>query len=176
MNCNAEIDIEGFSRYTVDFNGDIRSKNYKNTGRKRKLKPALDGNGYLRTMLLGDDDKYHTVKVHRIVAKALCINWEDYTEVNHRNGIKTDNRALNLQWCNRSQNIKHAYDTGLIKPKKGSLNGNSKLKESDVKEIRDRANSHGRYYGRKALAQKYGVSEAHIKDIVNNKNLWKHVH
>jgi hypothetical protein len=48
------------------------------------------------------------------------------------------------------------------------------LTAQKVKEIREcAAQSNSRYYGRKALAVKYGVSEAHIKDIVNNRhNLW----
>lgn len=61
--------------------------------------------------------------------------------------------------------------------KQGSENGASKLTEKEVKEIRDYAsNFKGRYYGRKQLAEKYGVCECTIKEIVNHrKNRWKHV-
>jgi len=73
------------------------------------------------------------------------------------------------------QNMKHAKENGLLGSCKGSTNGNSKLTESDVKTIRLHVKNSGRYYGRRALAEKYGVSEAHIKDIVNSKTLWSHV-
>ena len=173
MNCNSELDIPGFSRYTIDYYGTIRSKSYKNTGRKRKLKPALDACGYLRTMLLGDDGKYHTVKVHRI--SALAFHGESNLDVNHKDGIKTNNYWSNLEYVSKSENTLHAYRTGLLKPKKGVQNGNSKLNDNAVKDIREVARRGGRYYGRKALAEKYGVSESHIKHIVNNKKLWSHV-
>ena len=60
----------------------------------------------------------------------------------------------------------HAYKTGLRISAHGSKNGNSKLNENDIVEIRKVASESGRYYGRKKLAEKYNVSEAHIKDIV----------
>lgn len=75
-----------------------------------------------------------------------------------------------------SENIRHAYKNGLIKARRGSSNGNSKLSEQDVKDIRDHAKKSGRYYGRKKLAEKYGVSEAHIKDIVTKRrDIWPDV-
>lgn len=52
----------------------------------------------------------------------------------------------------------------------------AKLTEHDIKSIRDHAKKSGRYYGRKELADKYGVSEGQIKDIVTRRrNIWPHV-
>ena len=168
--------VENYSRYSVDDNGNIYSNNYKNSGKTKVLKPALDASGYLKTMIQTDEGKYTTIAVHRFAAISF-FGKSNGLEVNHKNGIKTDNSIGNLEYCTRSQNIKHAYDTGLIIPKRGSLNGMSKLTEQDVKEIRDYvANFEGRYYGRKALAEKYGVSEPHIKDIVSRRrDIWMSV-
>lgn len=166
-------EIPGFSRYFATEDGSLYSKDYKRTGLTKVIKPAKDANGYLRTMLLSDNGKYCTVKVHRIVALAY-FGQSDLT-VNHKNGIKSDNSVSNLEYCTRGENIKHAYRVlkRQSSMREGAENRNAKLTASQVLEIRKWAKDHGRYYGRNELAKKYGVSPAHIKDIVNNKQLWK---
>jgi hypothetical protein len=162
--------IPNFSRYLASEDGYIYSTNYKNSGKIKILKPALSDDGYLKTVLKQDCGKYKTVAVHREVAAAYLGEKPKAMEVNHINGIKTDNRPSNLEYCTRSENCKHSFDIGLQKPKKGELNGMAKLTNEQVMEIRNFvASVNKRYYGRKQLAEKYGISEAHLKDVVNKR-------
>ena len=120
-------------------------------------------------MLQGDDGKYHSLCVHTFVALAFHGDKPEGLQVNHIDGVKTNNSPDNLEYVTLSENLLHAYRLGLIKPKVGSSNGNAKLTEQDVKEIREHAKNNGRYYGRKMLAEKYGVSECTIKEVVTRR-------
>ena len=59
-----------------------------------------------------------TYLVHRLVATAFISNPNNYNEVNHKSGIKSCNCSKNLEWCNRSMNMIHAYKMGLCHKKK----------------------------------------------------------
>lgn len=99
-------------RYEVSSTGKVRSLNYRNTGMARELKPITEGKGYLMVGLCRDG-KMKWEKVHRLVARAFVPNPESKPQVNHINGDKTDNRAVNLEWVTDSENLKHAYENGL---------------------------------------------------------------
>jgi len=168
--------IPNFSRYEASTKGRLRSTNYKNSGKTKVLKPADGGDGYLKTMLQNDEGQYKSWGVHKWIALTFLGEKPDGLEINHKDGVKVNNAPDNLEYCTRSENLKHAFKNSLIDPKRGSKNGMAKLTEQDVKEIREHAEQSGRYYGRKALADRYGVSEAQIKDIVNRRrNIWPHV-
>ena len=102
-------DVVGFEGlYAVDTDGNVWSFWF---GKERILKSAKDGKGHLKVILC-KDGKHKTVAVHRLVAIAFILNPENKPEINHKNGIKTDNRIENLEWVTSSENKIHAFATG----------------------------------------------------------------
>lgn len=83
---------------------------YNNRG--EKMSPSVDRSGYQHGLLNGKDERYH-----RVVARCFCYNDDPKhkTDVNHKDGNKTNNSADNLEWVTRSENVKHAYDNCLEK-------------------------------------------------------------
>lgn len=91
--------------YIVSSLGRVRS--YKR-GKELELRPGINSRGYLCVALDGK-----SVCVHRLVAETFIENPDGYIEINHIDGDKTNNCVTNLEWCDRSHNLKHAYDNGL---------------------------------------------------------------
>lgn len=101
----------------------------------RILKNIKSPSGYFYLNFTNTDEHRH-MWVHRLVALAfLDPQPTPKHEINHINGIKTDNRPKNLEWVTRSQNIKHAFDTGLHPINEGINASNAKLTQEDLDRI-----------------------------------------
>lgn len=148
-----------------------RSNGWIYTRKGKILTPSKKGGGYFKGAVC-IDKKMVSYKIHRLVAETFIPNPENKPEVNHIDGNKTNNNVYNLEWCTRKENIRHCIDNKLQTPFFGEQVGNSILKESDVLYIRK--NFKPRVYTRKKLADKFGVSEATIKDVLSRKS-WKHL-
>ena len=94
------------------------------TIKPRMLRPSIRC-GYSIQVLTDINSKRKTFSIHRLVAKAFIPNPENQPEVNHKNGIRSDNRVENLEWATGSENIAHSYK---ILKRKGSNTTGSKRK------------------------------------------------
>lgn len=88
--------------------------------RKKWLSPYDNGRGY-QMVRLHCKPIVVDVSVHRLVGEHFIKNQYNKPQINHKNGIKADNRAKNLEWVTARENIQHASDTGLNKTSKLSL-------------------------------------------------------
>ncbi len=97
--------------------------------------------GYLRvTLTIGSNRPKH-YKVHRLVAECYIPNPNNLPDVNHKDGNKSNCNDWNLEWCTKSQNMKHAYKNGLITDVDKNLRLGSKIgaiaTSNKFKAIRD---------------------------------------
>jgi len=135
------------------------------------MKQTVHDSGYL-IIGLNFGKKQKVFRTHRIVASHFCEKKDGCDIVNHVNGIKTDNRASNLEWTTNSGNMIHAFAMGLHKTKVGKESNFAILKESDVISIRNKYKEGS--FTQKQLGEIFNVSRPCISLIVNNKN-WKHI-
>lgn len=175
-------DIKGYEGfYQVSDTGKVKSLErtvmYKN-GKICKLKSKIlnlsdNGKGYL-WVYLSKENKHISFYVHRLVAVTFLENIENYKEINHLNGIKSDNQKSNLEWCTASQNRQHAYDNNLRVPKGavGESNTKAKLNEQQVKEIYNLTLE--KKLTQKEIAKIYNIDRTIVSSIKLGK-IWKHL-
>lgn len=138
-------------KYDVCSDGTV----YSNVGKRKKLIGKINKGGYTMLVLTVDGKKRYPT-VHRLVAESFIPNPENKPQVNHKNGIKTDNRVENLEWATPKENQIHCRDRLNPKYKKITMEIANKIRaERNV------------FY--KDLAKKYGVKSREIHSILQNK-------
>lgn len=97
--------IKGLEDYLITLDGRVFSLKTM-----RFLKNITRPNGYVYVKI-GNK----TYMAHRLVALTYIPNPENKPQVNHIDGVKTNNKLFNLEWNTQSENIKHSFDIGLRK-------------------------------------------------------------
>lgn len=107
-------DIRGYEGlYQVSNFGRVKSF-YGRTKEEIILSKSVDNKGYCRVILY-KNNKPQLKLIHRLVAIEFINNIDNKPQINHINGIKSDNKVSNLEWCTGSENMIHAYKIGLEK-------------------------------------------------------------
>ena len=132
------------------------------------LKTCYTSTGYEHAVVQNGKKTKH-LAVHRLVALAFIPNPKNKEQVNHIDGVKTNNYVKNLEWCTRSENEKHAHKIGL-KDWRGENQSRSKLTETQVRDIRK---LQGKKTGRE-VAKEYEVTHSTIFAIWKRR-IWTHI-
>ncbi len=167
-------DLENFPGYQVSTLGNVKSVNrfrktkgnYLAKVKGRNLTIRKNKRGYLECRIKNIDKI-----IHRLVAQTFIFNSENKPQVNHINGIKTDNKVENLEWCTNSENQLHAYKNGLKINPIGEKNNNTKLTNEQVSKIKNEYNL-GKTIN--DISIDYSIKFSIIKDIVYGAS-WKDI-
>ena len=89
--------------YQVSNTGQVKSLNYKGTGKTKILKQGTSKHGYKKVVLY-KNKKRKTYLVHRLIAQTFISNPNNWPQVNHKDENKTNNVAWNLEWCTSKYN------------------------------------------------------------------------
>lgn len=180
------VEIKEYPDYEISDQGRVMSKErlvtypdgHKHLVNSKILIPRKTGAGYMSVALFNKDGR-QDFSIHRLVAFAFCEMTLFSTEVNHKNGIKNDNRAENLEWVTHKENMEHSVNNfdfterykKVSERMTGSKHPLSKLDEKKVKEIKE-LKKNGLIA--KEIGKMYGVDRTTINDILTNRT-WVHV-
>ena len=157
-------EISEFPGYYISDNGEVYAQNYNHTGLFQKMTPYQTRYGYLVVTFHKNKQQFYK-KVHRLVAEAFIPNPTHKPQINHKNGIKTDNQVENLEWVTASENVQHRY---VVLKQKGSAPMRNKFGKANPKSkiILQIKNN-------KVINEFYGTMEAERKTGIHSSAIWR---
>ena len=119
-------DVPGYEGlYKISNSGKVKSLRFNHSSKEKVLRNRIVGGGYCQVILYKNKNK-KAFYVHVLVANSFILNPNNFPEVNHKDGNKTNNHVDNLEWVTSKQNSVHAVKTGLRVVPKGKEHYRSK--------------------------------------------------
>lgn len=165
------LDIEGFEGvYQVSNLGRIKRIADSRTSKSGKImKATRSGRTGYYLIGLTKDKKQIRFSVHRLVAAAFLGRCPTGYQCNHRDGNRINNNVSNLEWVTPSENLKHSFRVlgrqPTISPRYGEDHHNTKLKKSDIPNIRKMLKEK---VSLREIGRRYGVHWSTIRNIRDN--------
>ena len=126
----------------------------------RQLNPWKNRRGYSLVSLY-KEKKQQKYLLHRLIAIVFLPNPEGKPQINHKNGIKTDNNLENLEWSTNYENTQHAHNMGLV---------NYGYLEKPVKQIcKDTGKVLSTFKSAKSAEVRTGISRSNIAAVIKGK-------
>lgn len=168
--------VKGFEKYEVGYDGSVWSTDYNHTGTRQQIKTCKDKDGY-RVVWFVINGKRYKKRVARLVAIAFRPNPKNKPQVNHKDRIRDNDHADNLEWVTSQENTIHGWENGrevsqnVIDGSRerftGANNPKAKVNEATVLSIR-RLRSKGKSL--KDIAERHDISVAQVSSIATGKS------
>jgi len=143
-------EFKEYKGYKVYNTGVVISPNGKQIG-------SQTPNGYIRITISGEK-----TSIHQLIMK-LFVGESNGLDIDHKNGIKNDNRLENLEYVTRKENIKRAWSNGLVKARYGNEMHTTKISDEIIEAVKKDTDS------QRLIAEKYNISRGSVNRIKNNK-------
>jgi hypothetical protein len=135
------------------------------------LKPFKNPSGYY-LVDISFENKTYTRQLHRLIAIAFIPNPFNLETVNHKDGDKSNNAVSNLEWMTMRDNVRHAWSTGLAKPRYGTDNPANVYTEDQIHKVCQMLETGNLNY--RQIARECDVNVTLIYDI-RIRGKWQHI-